>query len=139
MKVKKVKVVFDTNVWISFIIGKRLSFLNEYISNEEITIIYCNQLLDELREVTARPKLKKYFPKNEVEDMIALIEAIGERFEFVSFHQESRDPKDNFLLDLIDISKSNYLVTGDKDLIVLNPFKSTKILSPINFEKEMMQ
>lgn len=96
-------------------------------------------MLDELREVTARPKLKKYFPKNEVEDMITLIEAIGERFEFVSFHQESRDPKDNFLLDLIHISKSNYLVTGDKDLIVLNPFKSTKILSPINFEEEMMQ
>jgi predicted nucleic acid-binding protein len=27
-----------------------------------------------------------------------------------------RDPKDNFLLDLIDVSMADYLVTGDKEL-----------------------
>lgn len=35
-----------------------------------------------------------------------------------------RDPKDNFLIDLIDSSKSDYMVTGDKDLLVLNPLET---------------
>lgn len=47
----------------------------------------------------------------------------------------SRDPKDNFLLDLIDYSKADYLVTGDKDLLELSPFINTEILTPADFEK----
>jgi predicted nucleic acid-binding protein len=46
----------------------------------------------------------------------------------------SRDPKDNFLLDLIDVSGADYLITGDKDLLSLNPFKTAKILTPADFE-----
>lgn len=35
-----------------------------------------------------------------------------------------RDPKDNFLIDLIDSSKADYMVTGNKDLLVLNPLET---------------
>lgn len=49
----------------------------------------------------------------------------------------SRDPKDNFLLDLIEFSNADYLVTGDKDLLELSPFMTAKILTPSNFEKEI--
>ncbi|RYE23286.1 MAG: putative toxin-antitoxin system toxin component, PIN family, partial [Sphingobacteriaceae bacterium] len=46
----------------------------------------------------------------------------------------NRDPKDNFLLDLIDFSRAEYLVTGDKDLLLHNPFKTATILTPAEFE-----
>ena len=134
MKAKTNKVIFDTNVWISFLIGKRLSFLKSYIVNGQITIVYCNQLITELKEVTARPKLKKYFPQNEVKEMLDLIVIIGLKFETVNNHTICRDLKDNFLLDLIDISKADYLVSGDKDLRELNPFKTAQILTPAEFE-----
>ncbi|MCU0323412.1 MAG: putative toxin-antitoxin system toxin component, PIN family, partial [Chitinophagaceae bacterium] len=62
MKAKNIKVIFDTNVWISFLIGKRLSFIKEYISNGQITLVTTAQLLTEIKEVTSREKLKKYFP-----------------------------------------------------------------------------
>ena len=39
MPAKNIKVIFDTNVWISFLIGKRLSFIKNYISNGQITIV----------------------------------------------------------------------------------------------------
>ena len=139
MKAKNVRVIFDTNVWISFLIGKRLSFLKDYISSGQVKIIYCNQLLLEIKEVTSRPKLKKYFPANEVNEMIELIETIGENFKIVSTHFINRDPKDNFLLDLIDISGADYLVTGDKDLIIHNPFKTAQILTPADFENEVIE
>jgi len=134
MKAKSIKVIFDTNVWISFLIGKRLSFIKNYISSGQITIVTTEQLLKEIKEVTSRERLKKYFPQESVIELLELLEIISEKVEIKPTHFINRDPKDNFLLDLIDFSKADYLVTGDKDLLVLNPFKSATILTPANFE-----
>jgi len=137
MKNKKVKVIFDTNVWISFLIGKRLAKIKQFISDGSITIITTDQLLTEIIMVTKRKKLKKYFPEENVKELIELLETIAQKFEINPIHFISRDPKDNFLLDLIDFSKADYLVTGDKDLLEHNPFKTAKIIRPLEFEKEL--
>ena len=134
MKAKNIKVIFDTNVWISFLIGKRLTFIKKYISSGQITIVSTEQLFNEIKEVTSRERLKKYFPQESVAELLKLLETIAENVEIKPIHFTNRDPKDNFLLDLIDFSKADYLVTGDKDLLVHNPFKSATILTPANFE-----
>ena len=134
----RVKVIFDTNVWISFLIGKHLSKLQSYLSDGRITVITTDQLLAELKLVSQRKKLRKYFPSETVNEFISILEIISENFEITSRHHESRDPKDNFLLDLIDYSKADYLVTGDKDLLDLESFMNAKIVSPSVFEKEML-
>jgi len=135
MKNKEVKVIFDTNVWISFLIGKRLAKITQYISDGSITIITTEQLLTEIKIVTNREKLKKYFPEESVKELVELLETIAITVEIKPTHFINRDTKDNFLLDLIDYSKADYLVTGDKDLLAHNPFKSAKILTPAEFEK----
>ena len=134
MIAKSIKVIFDTNVWISFLIGKSLSFIKTYISTGEIKVVITEQLLKEIKEVTSRDKFKKYFPPESVLELIELLETIAEKVEIKPTHFINRDPKDNFLMDLIDFSKADYLVTGDKDLLVHNPFKSATILTPANFE-----
>ena len=134
---KSVKVIFDTNVWISFLISRRLARIKQHISNGTIRIIVTEQLLTKIKIVTSREKLKKYFPKESVKELIELLEIIAEKVEIKPTHFISRDPKDNFLLDLIDFSKSDYLVTGDKDLLEHNPFKTTQILTPAEFEKHL--
>ena len=135
---KSVNVIFDTNVWISFLIGKRLQSIKPLISSRHINIIFCPQLIAELKEVTQRPKLSKYFPENKVTELINLLDVLGKKIETTSRHNLSRDPKDNFLLDLIEKSKADYLVTGDKDLLTLHPFKSAKIITPVEFELEII-
>jgi len=137
MKNKNVKVIFDTNVWISFLIGKRLSKIKTLISEGRIIIVTTKQLLDEIKLVSSRDKLKKYFPKESVAELIELLETISEKIEIMPTHFLSRDPKDNFLLDLIDFSKADYLVTGDKDLLEHNPFKTAQILTPTEFELQI--
>ena len=134
---KIVKVIFDTNVWISFLIGKRLLKIEKYISNGSIIIITSEQLLTEIKIVTGRKHLKKYFPRDSVAELIELLEVIGEKISIEPTHFINRDPKDNFLLDLIDISKADYLVTGDKDLLEHNPFKTAQIITPAEFEKQL--
>ena len=138
MTTKNIKVIFDTNVWISFLIGKRLSFIRRYISSGQVIIVTTGQLLTEIKEVTGRERLKKYFPQQSVLELIELLETIAEKVEIKPTHFINRDPKDNFLLDLIDFSKADYLVTGDKDLLMHNPFKTATILTPAAFEKALI-
>lgn len=83
--------------------------------------------------------MKKYFPKESVTELIELIETIGEKYEVEPVHFISRDPKDNFLLDLGACSNAGYLVSGDKDLLLHNPFKAAFILTPANFEIALMK
>jgi putative PIN family toxin of toxin-antitoxin system len=137
MKEKNIRVIIDTNVFISFLIGKKMVFVKDLFDTSQFTIITTQQLFDELIEVTNRDKIKKYFPENNVKELLILLKTISSIVQIIPKHFINRDPKDNFLLDLIDISKADYLITGDKDLIALNPFKTAKILTPSDFEIEM--
>jgi uncharacterized protein len=50
---KSVKVIFDTNVWISFLVGRRLTNIKRHISDGSITIITTEQLLLEIKSVAS--------------------------------------------------------------------------------------
>ncbi len=130
MESRSLKVIFDTNIWISFLIGKRLRSIQDYITDGSISIIVTEQLITEIKLVTSRKKIKKYFPKKSVLELVELLETIAIKLEISPIHFVNRDPKDNFLLDLIDFSQADYLVTGDKDLLEHNPFLTAKILTP---------
>jgi putative PIN family toxin of toxin-antitoxin system len=136
---KSIKAIIDTNIWISFLIGKKLHSIKDLISSRQIIIVLSEQLLLEFKMVTKRPKLKKYFPEQKVEELIEFFKIVGQIHEPNFNNYLSRDPKDNFLLDLAVISKADFLVTGDKDLLVLNPFKKTQILNPADFEAELIK
>ena len=139
MKKRSVKVILDTNVWISFLIGKRLTKIKEIISSGYIIVVISPQQIEEIRLVTERPKLKKYFPKNSVIELLILLETIAESYETQPIYSISRDPKDNFLFDLIDASEAHFLITGDKDLLEHNPFKTAHILTPKEFESDIIK
>lgn len=134
IKSEKPRVIFDTNIWISFLIGKQLSSLQKHLTKGTVSIIITEQLLVEIQLVTRRKKLRKYFPKETIEEFVLLLRSIAENFDVEPKHFECRDQKDNFLLDLIDNSQADYLVTGDKDLLELKTFLSAKIVSPSEFE-----
>lgn len=86
--------------------------------------------------MTGRKKLRKYFAPQSVDELMELLELIAEKVHIPTpVHTICRDPKDNFLLDLIDFSQADFLVTGDADLLALNPFKTARILSPSEFEE----
>ena len=44
-----------------------------------------------------------------------------------------RDPKDDKFLELAVSGRADYLVTGDLDLLVLDPFRGVRILTPADF------
>lgn len=131
------RVIIDTNCWISFLIGRRLLRLVNLLSSERVKLVVCQELLDELQDVTSRPKLAKYFPKKEVDSLIEFMELIGERFEPQQKVQICRDAADDYLLALAIESHAHYLVTGDQDLLVIKKIKNCRIVDVITFEKEI--
>lgn len=98
MKSGSVKVIFDTNVWISFLFGRRLQKIKRLITEGRIIIVTTDQLLTEFRLVTKREKLRRYFPGEGVQELIELLDTISLNIEISPRHHLCRDPKDNFLL-----------------------------------------
>ena len=70
---KSYKIIIDTNIWISFLIGKSLKGLQYYIDNQKILIITCNEQFQELIEVFRKSKLKKYFTVEQIYEFTELI------------------------------------------------------------------
>jgi len=124
-----IRVVIDTNIWIGFLIGKTLSGLSEAIMNNKVKILFSEELFDELVEVLQRPKFKKYFSQENIAELISLLYFKMEKIEITDYFIDCRDPKDNFLLDLCVSGNADYLITGDDDLLALNPFRSVKIIN----------
>lgn len=124
------KVIIDTNIWISYLIGFQLSELTELLSTGKIKLIVCEQLHTELLEVSGRKKFRKYFNQDKVDELLKLIGILGRNYKIDEYPNICRDPKDNFLLGLIRVSEADFLVTGDQDLLELNPFEGTEIIEP---------
>lgn len=134
-KRKQIKVIIDTNLWISFLIGKRLKNLQNLISENQVIIVISDQILEEIEIVTKRPKISKYFPENKAIEFISFLKVIGDSVKIKSNTCICRDDKDNFLLSLAKDGKADYLVTGDKDLLVIGLFEKTKIIDFNEFER----
>ncbi len=131
------RVVIDTNIWISFLIGKTLIGLKDAIISGRITILFSEELFAELIEVLQRPKFKKYFSATAIEQLIVLLYDRVEWIEITRHFDDCRDKKDNFLLDLSVSGYADYLVTGDDDLLTLNPFYGIEIVSYRTFQDSL--
>jgi uncharacterized protein len=123
------RVVIDTNIWISFLIGKSLAGLTDAIITNRVQVLFSDDLFSELLEVLQRPKFKKYFSSAAIEQLIILLYEKTEWVDVVIEFTDCRDGKDNFLLDLSVSGRANYLITGDSGLLVLNPFHGVEIVS----------
>ena len=131
------RVIVDTNCWISFLIGRRLSRLVDLLCSERVKLVVCDELLEELREVTARPKFAKYFPKKEVDSLIEFMRLAGDTFVPTKQVRKCRDAADDYLLALAIEARAHYLVTGDQDLLVLKKISNCRIVDVATFEKEV--
>ena len=123
------RIVFDNNIWISFLIGKRLAELRPVFNRKDVEIYYCDELEQEFLEVAHRPKIMKYVDEKQIERVHQLMLAVCYHEETVKLKTTPvRDPKDVYLLALSDAVKADYLVSGDSDLLELMEYNQTKIV-----------
>jgi hypothetical protein len=134
---KSFKVIVDTNIWISFLIGKNLKGLHEYIDSQAIIIVTCNEQIQELAEVFKKPKIKKYFTAEQIENFFELLDESSVKVDLKTKTDICRDLKDNYLISLAIDSNADFLITGDNDLLVLNKVENTSMIKFNDFETIM--
>jgi len=125
---KSKSVILDTNLWISFLISKRLQELELLLESGTIRLILSIELIEEFLDVAKRPKFNKFFKKSDIQHLLNQIDRFGEIIEVISKVDVCRDGKDNFLLSLAKDGKADYLLTGDSDLLVLGKIENTHIV-----------
>ena len=59
---KNKRIIFDTNLWISFLISKNLSKLDPLINEGKIKLLFSKESFEEFVDVVERPKFKRFFP-----------------------------------------------------------------------------
>jgi len=121
------RIILDTNLWISFLISSKYKKLDKLLFNQECKLLFSQELLEEFIAVAKRPKLRKYISKDELEDLLETIDEVAEFVHVTSKILKCRDPKDNFLLSLAVDGNADYLLTGDNDLLVLEKIGDTEI------------
>lgn len=126
---KSKRIILDTNIWISFLISKNFPELDGLIKTGKMVLIFSNELIEEFIEVVNRPKFKHYFTTKDIEKLLKTFDQFAELIEVTSQLKLCRDEKDNFLLDLAVDGSADYLITGDKDLLILERIKKTQILT----------
>lgn len=128
------KVVADTNVLVSGLLKGRTTrpLLNALI-NDKFLLVTSQTLLEELAFTLSKPRLAVFIPES---DSASFISLLRERATIVlprSKLDVCRDPDDNAVLECAVTGHASVIISGDKDLLVLSPFKSIKICTPAEF------
>lgn len=136
MAISKIRVVIDPNIIASVLLGgitqKRYLWLLDNL--EYFDICYSDKILEEIRHFAE----VSYFQKKGI--TISIIERFLSSFQAYSLKiivsskvKLGRDANDYFLLSLCRDAKAKFLTTGDPDLLELQKYASTQIISMKDF------
>lgn len=125
------RVILDTNVILAAFAGRGLANAVFELCLDKHEIIISEHILYEVQN-NLQKKLK--MPK----DKIGIIVQYLREFCILSNYKKldkmaSRDKEDDKILGLSEVAKPDYIITGDKDLLVLKGFHSIPIITPREF------
>jgi uncharacterized protein len=132
---QKVKVVFDTNVWVSIFMEDVL--YGEFsLAKHELAVYVSQDIILELSKVLLYPKISKVLEKNGIrqKDIIRVIAADCKIVEpNVKLKIINDDEDDNKILECALADRADFIVSGDSHLISLGKFRKTRILTHREF------
>jgi putative PIN family toxin of toxin-antitoxin system len=127
------RVVVDTNVFVSAAL-KQTSIPALGVRAVERHDVLLKSLATErqLFEVLARPYLASLISP-EAHDWLRKLLASAETVTITERIAACRDPTDDKFLELAISGRADLIVSGDADLLALNPFRDIRILTPASF------
>jgi putative PIN family toxin of toxin-antitoxin system len=134
MMTNKQRFVFDTNVLISAFLFSQSKPRQALDQAQDIgVIIFSNSVFSELKEVLYRPKFDRYLSGERQQELLLDLTQTAQFIDVTEQILECRDPKDNKYLELAVSGQAECIVTGDDDLLVLNPFRDIEIMTVQEF------
>ncbi len=128
------RLILDTNILVSaFVFRSETSNIVVRRAAKKHTLLFSESTFKELKSTLLKPKFSEFVELQTIRNFILNLVRIGEFIEPTERIIVCRDPRDNKFLELAVAGNADCIVTGDKDLLVLNPFRGIKIISPGDF------
>lgn len=126
------RIVLDTNIFISALLGGMLRVIVDKWKAGEFTLIITDAIAREYLDVINRSKFK--FSKDEI---IATTHYLLQTAEFITLQEEIAvivtDPTDNKFLEAAVAGKVNFIVSGDSHLLELRVYRAIAIITAREF------
>ncbi len=129
----RVRVIIDTNLFISILIGKQSEKLIQIFDLPQYELVTSEELIDEILNVAMRPKFARYFDEDRLRTFVQFLEEYSIKFQIDNIPQRCRDPKDDFLLELAIVAEADVLLSGDKDLTDMKQIENCRIMTVADF------
>lgn len=127
------RVVVDTNVFVSAALkDKSLPALAVHVVEQRGTLLKSVATEQQLFEVLARPYFASLVP-TATHEWLKKFLAAAEAVTITERIAACRDPTDDKFLELAVNGHADFIVSGDPDLLVLNPFRDIPIVNPSAF------
>jgi putative PIN family toxin of toxin-antitoxin system len=131
---KKKRFVFDTNVIVSALLIKRSVARRAFDKAREAgDFLLSFEVIEELYDVLGRPAFDRYIDEEDRLQFLTILVKESMLVEIEERISECRDPNDDKFLALAVSGKADFIISGDEDLQVLNPFRKIAIVSPRKF------
>jgi putative PIN family toxin of toxin-antitoxin system len=128
-----IRVVVDTNVFVSSFFGGNPRKIVDLWKTGEIALCLSKPIVDEYIEVLRRLGLQN---ENELDELLGLF-AHGLHVIFTAktpeLHVVERDPDDNKFIECAVALKAEFVITGDKALKAIQEYMNIKVVSPRDF------
>lgn len=128
------RLVIDTNVLVSAAI-LAASVPRQVVDRaiDHGVLLFSESTMDELKRVLFRPKFDRYLGREGRATFLAQLESIAEMLPAIQIIRECRDPTDDKFLEVALNGRADVIVTGDADLLRMNPWRGIKILTPADY------
>jgi uncharacterized protein len=126
------RVVLDTNVFVSMTLGGQVGKINDAWKADQFTLVVSDAILSEYLDVLSRPKL--HLTAEIVSVVVTRVERKAEFVTPIEFvHAVEADPSDNKFLEAALAGQAIYVVSGDSHLLNLKSFRGISILTAREF------
>ena len=128
------RVVVDTNVFVSALLRKSsVPGRAAAKARHDADLLVSQATLQELADVLGEAKFDRYVTVKQRLQFLRLIVNIAEFVPIINPVRECRDPKDDKFLEVALNGRADVIVTGDTDLLTMNPWREIAIISPIQY------
>lgn len=134
------RALLDTNIYISYLLTPQhtgaVQTIFAALGRNQFTLLLPEEVVDEILDVVAnRPHLMGRVGPDKLTTFLKLLSTVAEEIPRIeqTIPAIARDAKDDYLLTYAAIGRADYLVTGDRDLLVLEEIAGVKIVSTVVF------
>ncbi len=136
------RVLIDTNLFIAYLLkpdeNSFIPLVLDAVIGGDVTLLLPELLLDEIEKtIQQKPYLSKKITKTELTTFLDLLKLIGEEIPVIeqTIPHITRDEKDDYLIAYAVVGQADYLISGDKDLLVLERMQQVSIVTSGEFRQ----